>query len=196
MLKKLFYIICLGFSINCFAEDSELSNPKDFYDSGFVNKPIERDRDVNSNPPISPSLEHSESIEKDFTISTETSEKDVFAEGAGKPVKSLGVVVLGTKKDHLNETLEHLRNMAVKLEIQIGEIITLGGMHEEVDGRLFGAAVIMGAKLRIAHNVNDAYEVTQSPTWVVETEEGITLLEGIYKINKFFNRKKEFVDQS
>ncbi|MCB0318894.1 MAG: hypothetical protein KDD56_09065 [Bdellovibrionales bacterium] len=189
MIKILIQTFCILF-FSCIAQ----AQPKDFYEHDFSKRPLEetqgsfseektiKDKASTSNPKsVESSKDSNNSITESFS--------------PGTKIQSIGVVLDSENKKHFEETLWHLKELAVKHEFPVGEITAWGGFPEGMDEKLITTLFILQAELNVAFEPADTYSITQSPTWVLKTQDGVILLEGINKIDRFFNKKGDFIDQ-
>ena len=175
-----------------------LAQPKDFYEQDFPKSPL----DTKSIPSSDNDDLDSSKIQKQDTLKTKKQKKSKkekitasIMEVSGTKIKSIGVIVAGEDTKHLEETFLTLKKTASEKKLPIGEITAWGGFPEKIDEHLMTAMVIMGAQLKVALDPADTYSITQSPTWVLETKDGVVLLEGIDRADRYINSKGEFVER-
>ena len=181
----------LLFTFNCIAQ------PKDFYEQDFSKQPLKKGEISNKNnsrPTKDKKNASPKAIKKEEAKSKKTT-NIMEPETNGTKIASIGLVVAGDDIKHIEKTFRSLKSTAVKNKLPLGEITIWGGIPEGIDKKLMAAIVIMGANLKVAFKPADTYSITQSPTWVLETKDGVVLLEGIDNVDRYINSKGEFVER-
>ena len=140
-------------------------------ESAVIRKPVERAFDLRANE-----------------------EQSSLRVSAGKRVLSLGAIMASDDPKHLNGELGKLLAVTNRHNIALGEIYFVGtgaGLSQSVH-----LIELIGKNARIDTpiEVPSQYRVSLSPTWIVQTEEGQILLEGLSAPSNHFNARGEFVE--
>ena len=196
-VRSLFRIIfCLallpsGLPSAALAEPAD-NSPKHFYKQDFAKQPGEESGDN------SQKLDNLEQTPKDEKASSQTEQPVTSSnpELSGVKVLALGIAVGGDGSEKSHENLLALKELAIRFELPVSEVLVVGGIGLENDQPILAALGVMGGQIKIVETADEEYPVKQSPTWIVETAQGKILLEGIDSIDKFFNSRGEFVERA
>ncbi len=119
----------------------------------------------------------------------------------GTPIVALGGIFSLDDTDKLTVHLAQLKEVALAHDLLFNELILAGdvinffqakGAPRYVADMAF-LVPALGGKIRYANSEITDYPISQSPTWIVSTEEGEILLEGMSNVTKFINSHGEFV---
>ena len=179
--------------LNSVSADPIENSPKHFYEQDFAKKPGEDSLAKEQQQPSnlnSKTKNEASSIQADEPPAS--SEPDI----SGSKVLAIGIVVGGDGSEKSHENLLALKELAIRFELPVSEVLVVGGIGLENDQPILAALGVMGGQIKIVETAEEEYPIKQSPTWIVETAQGKVLLEGIDSIDKFFNSRGEFVERS
>ncbi len=113
----------------------------------------------------------------------------------GERILSLGLIVNGTDEAHAKYSIEELIQTAKNFSIALNTVYAVGGMAratEKLPAVEYIWAKTEGAKIKLARIVPKEYPVELSPSWIVETEQGLVVLDGLNSINTVINSQGRF----
>lgn len=115
------------------------------------------------------------------------------------PITRIGAIWNSEDKVKLPELLGELNSAITEKNIRPGVIYLVGQAIDPTEyfdsGNLFGPLFAAGGVPLSVPKVPPKYPVTSSPTWIIETEQGSILLEGIHSLSRYVNASGEFVDR-
>lgn len=115
------------------------------------------------------------------------------------PITRIGAIWNSEDKEKLPELLGELNVAITEKNIRPGIIYLVGQAIDPTEyfdsGNLFGPLFAAGGVPLSVPKVPPKYPVTSSPTWIIETEQGSILLEGVYSLSRYVNASGEFVDR-
>ena len=112
---------------------------------------------------------------------------------AGAKVISLGIVVNSLDENHLERHLNTLIKTSTKLDLDINEVDFVG-IDNDITKK-FGLAIVSRFGQGNFMSAPPAeYNISTSPTWILQTENGQILLEGIDNPESYINSNAEFID--
>ncbi|MCB9030649.1 MAG: hypothetical protein H6619_06315 [Deltaproteobacteria bacterium] len=191
-----FIILTLLISSYSYAEET----PKSFYPSGYVTtqkpqkqakpKQVEAINQVEQNEIPSPT-------EKEFVeISAEQESEDEDQQESDineKPIKieTLSLVLNGEDKDHFNNYLESFLGYIKRYKLTPGPIYSVGGLENMTSiSQSWIQLVSHHGTIKVIEEA--PYELTRSPSWIVDTSEGRILLDGVTNFKKYLDAKGQF----
>ncbi len=126
--------------------------------------------------------------------------ENILDEAAGKPIRSISALLSTANPDSLRDNLAQLGDAASRLGISPGLLYLVGPLIDPgdyIEGTGTFAPLFAAGALPISvQEVPKQYPVTLSPTWIVETDQGTILLEGVTHLERYVNGRGEFVDRS
>ncbi len=112
---------------------------------------------------------------------------------SGIKVLSLGVVINSLDENHLEKHLNTLIKTSTKFDLDINEVDFVG-IDNDVTKK-FGFAIISRfGEENFMSAPPIEYNITTSPTWILQTANGQILLEGIDNPEIYMNSQAEFID--
>lgn len=116
----------------------------------------------------------------------------------GEKILSLGLIVNAVDEEHAKENIEELIGLAQTNAIALNTVFAVGGIAQakkDLPSVEYLWAKSQGARIKVTLGVPKQYDVSLSPTWIVETEQGLVLLEGIGSLKRAINAegRLEFV---
>ncbi|MDC0357847.1 hypothetical protein OAO01_03455 [Oligoflexia bacterium] len=127
--------------------------------------------------------------------------KSAFSSGI--PLKSIGVILNSSDNMHFLSNLKNLIQTAIKYDLSISRVYAIGKLPRlDADEEQFSYTKdmftlwLLDGLLLPSDKIPKEYNVTRSPTWILNTSEGEILLEGMLTLEKHLNSKGEFVDKN
>ena len=111
----------------------------------------------------------------------------------GIKVLRIGAIINGMEEGHRNEMISKLVNFSISSHLPLYKAYVVGPMLGSGNSGDLFALSLQGGTLEGVTAPPQEYTVTRSPTWILETEKGDVLLEGLPEIEKFINSQREFV---
>ncbi|RMG44006.1 MAG: hypothetical protein D6719_02485 [Candidatus Dadabacteria bacterium] len=157
-------------------------------DSGFFGKNTAVKKDSPANDRKQP--------EKPGWVSDAKKEESAFQD-EGLEVRYLGVIVNFSDSEHFKSTLKELTDVVIENDFGVGNIYTVGLPFSKINMMtLIKPLLVRGAVFKLRGTPPEEYKVKLSPAWLVATEKGIYVLEGVRPLRKFFNSKGRFIDRT
>ena len=261
-------ILCLAFlliPVLSFAQEGQQGGREGFFSRDYVNEGFKGKGDeISGSATAAPENKAESDVPKRATNNKEAdfkelgqtednkekadakeTEVDIFAEGQGLAIKSLGVIVDGTKDTSLKEVLRNFGRLVKVRKLNPGSIFLVGEYsyvlpNMEKNGPILTQAFeqetglntpseastfiptplpedtenIIGllnllrsytdvtslfaifTNLRISSTIPSAYSVKLLPTWILGTDSGDVVLEGLRDPSPYISQKGEFVAAS
>ncbi len=132
----------------------------------------------------------------------EEDEEFAMDDTKGTPVAALSAILNVDEERHFNKNFERFFDVVNRHNLSVGTVYAISGaddfsVYTKVIQSTLGQRMLefslRGGKLQVLDYIPSEYQVTRSPTWVVETKKGRYLLEGIEKLSRYFNKRGEFV---
>jgi|GEM_PF-4646489 len=123
--------------------------------------------------------------------------EEVLPLGSGKGIPVIAVSMISDSSDvtHLFDNLRIYTDFLETLDLAAGAFFLTYLTDFPPDAPMEWVKVLArGGIITVEPNVAQEYNVLKSPSWIVRTEEGDIVLEGLYSINQFFNTKGEFLE--
>jgi len=190
----------------------DLKSPTGFYGSDFVTErekerqkkeeSLHKEKNIEDNT-RGPMLERGDDAgfrqlgeEKDIPEhDTTDSDRNVMHSARGVPVSFVSLVVNGLETDHAYEMIHQLSELCLKYKITPGMIYVVGMLDIHTDAPYdYARVVARGGGFKLDAEVLDKYKISHSPSWIVVTEKGDVVLEGVSSIDKFFNGRGMFIE--
>jgi hypothetical protein len=210
MLKQfisllLFFLSSLCFSFPCLAQVKE---PKGFFEDNYVGKITEKEKGNNNTPqqfeyPNSKQATPSQSIESKAALpllakETATPQPEAtFSEDELKKalrIDQINLIVSPLDSQHLDHILGEAVSLSYDYKLPLGRIIVVGAFYEPLlNMSHIYALQLRGVSLEDMAELPQKYPVKKSPTWIIVTEKGEVLLEGIDSIKGMISKDSKLV---
>ena len=112
---------------------------------------------------------------------------------SGSKIISLGLVVNAINKKHFSQVMEKLMTTVDDFDLDAGQIY-LNGIINESMYPLITPMVARGSIASSHFTIPEEFNISYSPTWIIQTSEGRILLEGVSNLRRYINKKGEFVE--
>jgi hypothetical protein len=129
------------------------------------------------------------------SISEDENQRDLTGLVRAVPVQAVGAILNSIDSAHYLKSLEQLTELAISRDLNIGTVYALGDLKVASENPYVGKIIARGGIVHIVSNVPKGYPVSLSPTWIVKTAEGEVLLEAVGTLDKYFNKRGEFLDR-
>lgn len=144
--------------------------------------------------------EPKDSADQDEEQDDDKEESSLLGGGAAKanliPVKAIGGVVNAVDANKFKEEMNSLVDLATTYDFSIGHIYAIGDYTKAADMDLVMKVVARGGVIEPRLTPPEAIGVTTSPVWILETDKGDVVLEGVSSIEPFLTSKGEFLDST
>jgi len=112
-----------------------------------------------------------------------------------QPVQSIGAILNGLDKAHYETQLTILFEVAERYDFNLGPIYAIGASsHKDDLGRYF-PLILRGAKIEYPTEPPEEYDVSMSPTWLINTKKGQYVLEATGTLDRYFNSRGHFIEK-
>lgn len=177
-------------------ESSRAQTPNDFFPKDYVpstkgqrSPPVESQsedsfKEIGEDPAPAPNL---------TPAATPTL---ALLDSPGKPVEWLGVAFDATSEEQASLTLDHFVSIIDRLHIRPGKIYAVCNPDNPLPSGLQQLAISLrmrGAEFLKVREVPKELNIRLSPTWLVQTSDGTSLLEGTTTPERQLNVRGEFV---
>ncbi len=186
-----------------------LESPRKFYSPGYVNE--SRGSEGNGSPsgmqnrdqaglenPSNPTVD----LETDTSagVDAESAKETLpFAVGSGERPVSLRLLVAAQDPEHFQKNYGELLALATKLKLPFIDVFIVGDTAALFQSEALAEIALQPIQpiLRYVRKVPEPFRnVLSSPTLVLETGQGVYLVEGYENPQSVFNEKGEFVQPS
>lgn len=203
MNKKTFFcLLIFGCCLNFNVEAQEYKRADSFFkrgeantvfqknkQNGFINNQENKKEPLPSQTAIKPAKKTQNNIlQVRPTPSGESTAK-------GKQVITIGAIIDGTNKRHYEQCIQSLFKLSDKFEFDLDKIY-ITSLLNNIDKESILSLLVRGATVSPVPAPPEEYNVTASPTWIVQTEDGQVVLEGIVDLGRYFNSRGEFVSKA
>ena len=113
----------------------------------------------------------------------------------GEKVQTIGVALHGSDKRHAMKHLKQLLELSYSSGISIGTIAIIGDGSVLQDNIYLAALLQRGAVISVDETPPEQYKIQYSPTWLLETDKGLILLEAVASPEGYLNARGEFIDR-
>jgi hypothetical protein len=184
---------------------AEDSRPADFYKDNFAINPFDNNKNAQSTVAGSKgsSTQQNSSKAKQFPGLAENNPQPQA--GATKSslegfdvqsVISIGAVINALDKEHLGIYTKKLSDLLVERNIPAGQFYMRHLVGTLPDLQSFMRLIVYGATPRYISTLPEKYAMlTASPTWIIQTEKGEYLLEGVEALERFITADGGFVEK-
>lgn len=111
----------------------------------------------------------------------------------GVKVKTIGGILNARDSKHFEVELGNLLSIATQYDLDVGKIYSLGH-YDGSNGTQMLKVIARGGSIEITWVVPEEYQVTRSPTWILDSEDGQIVLEAPESLKRYFNTKGEFIE--
>lgn len=118
-------------------------------------------------------------------------------EPSGKAIVSISLIVSNLDFKSLKTSLEALLRIYNEKSVRTSTLYLLGLPSEHYPEELrtmFSRLSMLGAKQSLSEEPPANFKVNTVPSWIVTTNEGDVVLEGLSSPERFINSKGEFID--
>jgi len=200
--KIFLFLVIYFYSCTSFAQESS-----PFFDKNYAQNPLSESKEIREDKElernhIQQKKESSSDIEeKSRTLDFKSPEdfvltsQDVFSDKPGILVNWLGLIVNTQETSNFNLSVSELLLVASQFDLAIGQVYFMG--HSQAllkEFKKVGSIVARGGVVKMLETLPEKYQVERSPSWIVSTNKGEFVLDGVLKLNRFFNKKGEFLD--
>jgi len=112
---------------------------------------------------------------------------------SGSKIINIGLVVNAVNKKHFSQVMEKLMTTVDDFDLDSGHVY-LNGLTFEKDDYILTPLIARGSSMSYHFTVPEQFNISLSPTWIIQTAEGLILLEGVKNLNRYINKKGEFVE--
>ena len=183
-----------------FAQSPDVK-PKEFYEPGYVTKTEPKNGGFNQSlglkTPPSPaqnSKSGSNSTGRTLEAPTLTAEPAASPQYKTYKVKAVSAVISSMDKTHFESGLKELIELSQRFDLAIHDVYVPGSIENLGEtSPLFFPIVARGGTISFS-NIPRRYQVTLSPTWIIETGEGEIIMEATGPLAENFNDEGDFVD--
>jgi hypothetical protein len=195
--SRLMFIILL---LPAFALAEEESTPGNFYKDNYAVSPLDKNvRPQNIVGNKQGSSGSSTSTVRGTGVNS-TVNQPYVAQGLdgleAQPVLSVGVILNAFDMDHSDEYLAQLADFLTTRRMAAGNLY-LRHMRKgfKNEATLVKLMLLGGSNLMTSDLPEKYTAVERSPTWIVRTEKGEYLLEGVEKLERFITKNGGFVEK-
>lgn len=183
------------------AEDNK---PADFYKDNFAINPFDNNKNAQSTVAGSKgkSTQQGSNTKKspgqaEANTQSQTATNTSGLEGFDvQPIISVGAVLNAFDKEHLGLYTKKLADLLVERNIPAGQLYMRHLAGALPDLQSFMRLITYGASPRYITALPEKYAMlTASPTWIVQTEKGEYLLEGVEALERFITADGGFVEK-
>jgi len=135
-------------------------------------------------------LNKEKTLEKKGDIIADSNDMELVS---GNKIINLGLVVNGINKKHFTQVMEKFMTAVDDFDLDAGHIY-FNGFYNTDDSSTTLPLVARGASVTFHYSIPEQFNISLSPTWIVQTADGLILLEGIKNLNRYINKKGEFVE--
>lgn len=118
---------------------------------------------------------------------------------SGIPIQALGAILSTADQELLEKQFRHLIEIAFKRDIPLAAVYAVGEENPYVrgDNYLMSAMWILGGSLVGLPAIPAPYDqfVTQAPSWIIFTERGQFVLEGVAAPEKYISASGKYIDR-
>ncbi len=183
------------------ASPSLSQSKESFFEKNYAKNPLEASKEMrdqrsetDTNTPESISENNNaetESLDSKFITDDDLENPDQN----GIEIKWLGLIVSTKDSGIINNALSNLGEIVKKHQIKVGYIYLVGAPTGfQSFGKKLPILVENGAVIKFVQAVPDKYEIKRTPSWIVATEKGEILLDGVVNISGFLNSNGELLD--
>lgn len=195
-MRLLSILLSVTISNICLAEEG----PKEFYQDQYAKTPMRRE--VKNEESRTRKTDPKQSIERQETnATTETSrikeitvlhEEQNQKEERKKEIEIQAISLIVNCKDqkHCEKSLVKFTKLVEKHDLQVGDIYLLGSYDVFLPlRRILMNLTVRGAKTHFNDSKPEHLkQVTSSPTWIVQTNQGTVLLEALSNFSSYFSQ--------
>lgn len=188
MKIKLFFIIFFIFSnINA----QEIEKKDNFYKQNFA-KEVLKNQQQNEETKTVINENKKNILSNNFDRTTNVIDKktDMFE---SKKIKWLGLIIKMDQEKHFLENLDNLIGISDRYEIDIAKVYAIGDFSSKYNNYSSKIYARGEGGISYQNHVPKKFEVKLSPTWLIATEEGLIILEGL-KLERYINAQGQFVE--
>ena len=191
------------FLVLIFCHSSQAQDDKSvFYEQNFANKifdestkPLNIETPENKTqiiPPKEKLKEEAGSRPSDFTELNNS--KDHQSEIPGEAVQWIGLIITSNQGSVTQNALRLLQKIARRHDFRIGDLYSIGfDQFTPPDPMLLSELGLRGANFHFGVTAPENLPVKTTPAWIIATEKGEILLEGILDPTLFFNEKGQYI---
>ena len=179
-----------------FASQVGTEDRKQFFEgSGSVRAPLTAPQNSARNKDTSEVFGRLETTAETTEQSTEQvskTEAEIYPDAP--KIKRIGAVLNGLAAGHIDRCLKELTAITKERELTLGTLYVVGigdGYTKSTD---IGEFVKAGGGIMDAWILPDYLPVKRSPTWLLETEQGLVLLEGV-SLARYITPQGKFIDK-
>lgn len=200
VLKNLLLPCSLLMLVSNLGVAQDLPKPRDFYQKDYAEGPLagstiphkgssrSEETPGSSATPRAPMIENSDS-------EMDSARESILDEDAGLAVLEVGAILNSDDAEHYRDVLLELADVAREHDFKIGRIETIGdmrnlGQHLPESLKLLARGATIHAKSRPPEKYKN---IKKSPTWIVRTDQGEVLLEGVRPLARVFSRKGKLI---
>ena len=191
LISLLSSVLLLGTHV--LAEDS-LPAPQGFYDHKFVTEPAQATAPLNLEEKQVPAQETTEvsTQGKSVSLPSVTQSREINEQDS-IPVNKIHLLVEATNPQNLFDMIQQYRDTLIQYRLRPGDVYLFGAVGKlPLKSDEILQIVARGGKLRVNYEVAKRYNITKSPSWILETEEGDIVLESYQAIDRFLTSKGAF----
>jgi hypothetical protein len=201
MRKLLFTLLCLSIHGIGLAED----NKDHFYEKNYANKIFEPPKPVDEKKEKSDDKDKTNGSSGPQPQQTKTKVQDGFSElsapqskdledGNSETVTWIGLVTTANQGDLTRNAVRNLQKIVRRYDFRVGEILSLGfDNFQPIDPAVLSELAIRGAVFNFGVEAPEHLPIKKTPAWIIGTDTGEVLLEGILDPSLFFNSDGKYV---
>lgn len=215
MFSRFLFIFILTFPCFVAAQEESRDQAGGFYNKDFAKNPLgaEESKDDSGffddfkNKPKSEQRGFENKDPSDI-MPKKSEERESPDEDAPSPnelkIKGMGILLNGVDEEHCFQQLNRLADIVTEKNIPTGRVIIVGGVENV--GRLIKKLLLnsfngsglypkVGGFIEGSVTVPERYKVTLSPSWLIDTEKGEVVLEGVEKVERYITSRGTFVER-
>lgn len=169
-----------------------------FFQNDFARTPIQKEgespRKVKE-PKKNKETKPDQTFQEEQTVELHTNDSELPSPiQKGPKIESIGMVINATDPKHFEEHLGELLSQIDKHDVDAGVIYQLGD-HDDFNAydQLMPKLIARGALFRLEGSAPRRFTVTKSPSWILQVEEGLIVLEAPENINRYISQTGHFV---
>lgn len=108
-------------------------------------------------------------------------------------IDSIGLILNALNREQAASKVKELLELANKYDFGVGQVLMVGGMPGPEILVVTTAIVARGGEVSVSGSVPYRYKISKSPTWILKSDEGEILLEGIGSIKSDFDKDGNFI---
>jgi len=191
-VKKIIIFALFFYCTN--VESQEYQRADQVYPENFVQIPLGQTKDGPRKETKSPTILDTKSDSNEHSL--DDNSKIISpneANFSGKKILRIGGIVDDLKSHGFEDFSKSLILIADKYDFNIGTVYVVKGSTTQES--LINSLWIRGGMVKYVSSPPNKYNVTISPAWIIQTEDGQIVLEGISNIEKYINQRGEFLDK-